>query len=291
VFLNEEQLLPRMLASLERQKQPPQLLLLVDDGSDDRSGEIAARFAARHPYARVFSQPRQAVSADRLARAHELIAFQSALEQLSSEGTLFDVVAKLDADLELPPDYFAQIMAVFAAEPQVGIAGSQLSVPGGGDGVATPEHSQPWHVRGATKFYRSECWQKIVPLPPILGWDTIDETRARINGYEVRAVAFPLQPALHLRSTGSYDGIVRGYRRRGAAAWGYGAHPLNVLVSALLRLPHRPRVIGGLAYLAGWLAACARGAPRVEPAARRYLRREQLHRLRTALSFSHEAGR
>src|SRR4051794_40856086 len=100
VFLNEEELLPRMLASLERQLRSPELLLLVDDGSNDRSSEIAAAFASQYPYARAFTQGQRPQSADRLARAAELIAFQSALAELESEGLRFDVYAKLDADLE-----------------------------------------------------------------------------------------------------------------------------------------------------------------------------------------------
>ena len=282
VFLNEEDFLPRMLSSLERQVRPPELLLLVDDGSDDRSGAIAAEFAARHAYARVFTRPRRPTASDRLARANELLAFQAAVAQLASEGGRFDVYAKLDGDLELPPDYFERIMETFEAEPRVGIAGSQLCLVRA-DGTPQVERSQPWHVRGATKFYRSECLERIGPLPPILGWDTIDETRAQIAGFVVRSVEFPAQPPLHLRGTGSYDGIVRGFRRRGAAAWGYGAHPLLVAVSVLVRLRQQPRVIGGAAYLAGWLGAWLHGAPRVERATRRYLRRRQLRRLRTAL--------
>jgi glycosyltransferase involved in cell wall biosynthesis len=283
VFLNEEELLPRMLSSLERQTRAPELLLLVDDGSDDRSGEVAAAFAARHPNTRVFTQARRPETPDRLAQANELIAFQSALTALNDAGLRFDVYAKLDGDLDLPPDYFARVMDALERVPRIGIAGSQLSLPGP-SGAPTQEESQPWHVRGATKFYRRECWSRISPLPAILGWDTIDETRARISGFAVRSVDFPAQPPVHLRQTGSHDGILRGFRRRGAAAWGYGAHPIQVLVSVLVRLRSRPRVIGGLAYLAGWLGACLRRAPRAEPATRDYLRREQLQRLRTALA-------
>src|SRR4051812_45749589 len=174
-------------------------------------------------------------------------------------------------------------MHAFETEPRVGIAGSQLSLPRAGRAPRF-ERSQPWHVRGATKFYRRECLDVIQPLPPILGWDTIDETRAQLNSFTVRSIDFPAQPPLHLRATGSYDGVVRGFRRRGAAAWGYGAHPLHVLVSALVRLSQRPRVVGGLAYLAGWLEAGVRRAPRVEPDTRRYLQRQQLRRLGTALA-------
>ena len=272
-----------MLASIERQLRTPELLLLVDDGSGDGSYEIATSFAATHSYVRVVRGLERVRTSDRLARAHELIAFQAALEHLDREQACFDVYAKLDADLELPPDYFDRIMAALESEPQVGIAGSQLSMPSQAAGQVKEEPSQRWHVRGATKFYRRECLAKISPLPPFLGWDTIDETRARQLGYEVRSVEFPEQPPLHLRPTGSYDGVLRGYRRRGAAAWGYGAHPLNVTASVALRMRDRPRVLAGLAYLGGYLHAGLRRAPRVEPETRGYLQREQLARLRAAL--------
>jgi hypothetical protein len=138
-------------------------------------------------------------------------------------------------------------------------------------------------VRGATKFYRRACWEQIAPLPTILGWDTIDEVRARMRGWEVRAVPVPGGDAVHLRSTGSYDGALRGFRRRGVAAWAYGAHPLNVAISAALRVGDRPRLLGGLAYVGGWLGAAAGRVPRAEPELRRFVRREQLGRISRSL--------
>ncbi len=251
VFLNEEDLLPRMFETLARQRRPPELLLLVDDGSQDRSGMVAAAFAHDRGYVRLLERAHRGPSSDRLAKAAELRAFQAAIEQIDGQ---FDVVAKLDADLELPTDFFLRVLAAFESDPKLGIAGAQLGVPGA---FGATEYSQPWHVRGATKFYRVSCWEAIAPLPPILGWDTIDETRAKM-------------------------GAIRGYRRRGAAAWGYGADPLNVLASVLVRMRHRPRLVGSLAYLGGWLGAALQRAPRAEPAARRYLQREQRRRLQAA---------
>jgi hypothetical protein len=236
---------------------------------------LAAAFAHDSPYAQLIERPRRGPSSDRLAQAAELKAFQWAIEQIKGQ---FDVVAKLDADLELPPDFFARVMAAFESDPRLGIAGAQLNA--GAAGV--PEYSQPWHVRGATKFYRVSCWEAIAPLPPILGWDTIDETRAKMRGWHLRNVSFGHEGPVHLRPTGTYDGAIRGYRRRGAAAWGYGAHPLNVLASVLVRMRHRPRIVGSLAYLGGWLGAALQRAPRAEPAARRYLQREQRRRLQAA---------
>lgn len=275
-FLNEERYLPRLLDSIERQTRPPDRLLLVDDGSDDASVEIAMRFAERHAYARVVQRPRRARTTDRLAAAAELVAFQRAVDGLTEP---YDVIAKMDGDLDLTPRCLERIVHALERDPSLGIAGAPLSLVSA-DGVVRSERSAPWHVRGATKFYRRACWEQISPLPPILGWDTIDEARARMRGWRVAVVPMAEGGAVHLRPTGSYDGAVRGFRRRGIAAWGYGADPLNVLVSALVRVRERPRLVAGAAYLAGWLSAAVRRAPRAERELVRFVRREQRARMR-----------
>jgi poly-beta-1,6-N-acetyl-D-glucosamine synthase len=278
VFLDEERFLPRLLDSIASQTRSPDQLLLVDDGSRDASPAIARRFAAEHPYARVLLRERRERQADRLAAAAELLAFQWAVEQLDEP---YDVIAKMDGDLELTRSSFESIIAALERDPGLGIAGLQLCVPGE-DGQPQRERSAVWHVRGATKFYRRACWQQISPLPTMLGWDTIDEARARIRGWRVEVVDSADGAVLHLRPTGSYDGGVRGFRRRGVAAWAYGAHPLAVLVSAAVRLLDPPKGKGSVAYLEGWLRAASRRDPRAEPEVLRFVRREQLGRIRDA---------
>jgi biofilm PGA synthesis N-glycosyltransferase PgaC len=278
VFLNEEDYLPRLLASLERQERKPDLLLLVDDGSDDRSPELAAAFAEKHTYVRTLNRPRRERASDRLASAAELVGFRWAVEQIDGA---YDVIAKLDGDLDFPPSFFAEIMAALEADEQIGICGGPLSLERGGHLV--PEPSKPWHVRGATKFYRFVCLAQIWPLPVFLGWDTIDELRAQKHGWKVENVTFPDRNVIHMRLTGSYDGAIRGYRRAGAAAWGYGAHPLQVVVSSLVRMRNRPRIVGGAAYFGAWLGAALRRAPRAEPEVRELMRREQGQRIRKLL--------
>jgi biofilm PGA synthesis N-glycosyltransferase PgaC len=279
VFLNEEPFLPRLLDSIACQTRLPDRLLLVDDGSDDASVSIARRFAEQHPYAEALRRPRRSREADRLATAAELRAFQWAVELLREP---YEVVAKLDGDLELTPGLFESIVGALEADPRLGIAGPSLSVPVP-EGRRQSERSAPWHVRGATKFYRRECYEQVAPLPPILGWDTIDEARARMRGWRVACLPLPGGNPLHLRVTGSYDGALRGFRRRGSAAWGYGSHPLNVLVSTAVRMRERPLVLGGLAYLGGWFGAAMRRAPRAEREVVRYVRRDQLRRLRNVV--------
>ena len=274
-FLDEAEHLPVLLESLAAQQRPPDRVVLVDDGSSDGSGVIAERFAEAHPQARVVRRPRRARERDRMARAHEWRAFTWGLAQVSEP---WDVAAKLDADLRLAPDLLAEMERRFLADPWLGIAGAYLAEPLA-DGRLRRQRCAPGHVEGPNRFYRRACLEAISPVPPILGWDTIDEVRARMRGWRTQSFALPHGDVVHLRRVGSHDGTLRGYRRAGWAAYAYGTHPLHLLASAAARLRDRPLVACGAAYLGGYAAAALRGEPRAEPEARARLRREQRARL------------
>jgi biofilm PGA synthesis N-glycosyltransferase PgaC len=279
-FLNEADLLPRLLASIERQTRLPDRLMLVDDGSSDGSGELAAAFADRRPYALVLRRPPRGVERDRLAGAAELQSFTWALAQLDEP---WDVVAKLDADLDLNPRHFEVVVETMQGDAGLGIAGACLADVAE-DGTTTRFPVPPWHVRGATKFYRRECLEEISPIPAHLGWDMIDEVKARRAGWRTESLSLPEGDTLHLRPTGQHDGRLRAYRRWGTCAWGYGAHPAFVLLGSIKRSRRRPFVVGGVLYSLGYLEAALRRHPRIDRDVRKYLHREELQQVRGVLT-------
>jgi glycosyltransferase involved in cell wall biosynthesis len=274
-FQNEERSLPHLLRSLAEQSRPADELLLVDDGSIDGSPEIAAEFAATHSYARVCRRPPRDPGRDRLARGSAVRAFAWGVDRLQ-EG--WDVVAKLDADLSLNPLTLATIEGALADDPELGITGAWLSVEENGHPVR--HRGRPEHVDGAVKFYRRPCFDSIAPLPMLLGWDTIDEVRARLRGWKTGPVAVPGGDPLHLRPMSTHDGILRGYRRRGVCAWCAGEPFLHVVLVGVQRAGDRPRVLAGANYVIGWLGAAARREPRAEAEVLEEVRRETLGRIR-----------
>jgi biofilm PGA synthesis N-glycosyltransferase PgaC len=274
-FLDEERHLPAALDSIATQTRPPDCLVLVDDGSQDASPALAARFAREHRYARTKRRAVRERAGDRLDGAHELRAFEWGLSTLDEA---WDVVAKLDADLRLAPGTFASMLARFEADPRLGIAGPRLlSIDDHGRDVS--HRTRPEHVEGAARFYRRACLEQIGPIPPILGWDTIDEVRARMRGWRTAGGSPDDEPVLHTRPMGAHDGALRAFRRWGTCAYGYGEHPVHVLAVAIRRMPERPLILGGVAYFAGWLLAALRRAPRAEPELRAYVRHDQLRRM------------
>jgi biofilm PGA synthesis N-glycosyltransferase PgaC len=278
-FRDEAEHLPVALASIEAQQRPPDELLLIDDGSTDGSPEYAARFAAAHRYARFERRPARGPRHNRLADAQELRAFLWGLERA---GIQWDVTAKVDADVCLSASLFAEIERRFLTDPRLGMTGAYLSQIGP-DGTVRRQRCPADHVEGPIRFYRRACLEQISPIPPILGWDTIDETRARMRGWRTRAIELPSGDPVHLRRMGSREGVLRGYRRAGRAAYAYGSDPVYLLAAAAVRLRDRPVVACGAAYLAGFCAAAVTRAPRAEPAAQAYQRRAQRARLAARL--------
>jgi poly-beta-1,6-N-acetyl-D-glucosamine synthase len=277
-FRDEIDYLPTFLASMAAQTRPPDEVILVDDGSVDDSLTLAESFSAQHHYARTITRPRRAPERDRMVHAPELSAFLHGVEQLSR----FDVVVKMDADLRLSPDLFAELERRFEVDPCLGIAGAYLRAPHGA--TLRREPNPAYHVRGPNKFYRRECLEQILPLPMQLGWDTIDEIRARMCGWHTQSFSLPSGDPVHLRPTGSLEGVLRGYRRDGQGAWTYGAAGFWIVLGACKRLRERPLVLGAAHYLAGWLSAAVRRVPRVDRETRLFVRREQRRRVKQRIA-------
>lgn len=280
-FLDEEEHLPDLLASMASQTRAPDVLLLVDDGSGDRSPKLARAYAAHHPNTRVLRRPPRTVGRDRLAGGAAMRAFDWGVGQIQGD---WDVVAKVDADLRLNPHLLATLEAAFVNDPGLGMAGSYLAVL---DDAGRPvrQRCRPEHVEGETKFYRRACYDAIAPLPAMLGWDTIDEVRARLRGWRTASLEVPGGDSLHVRPMGSHDGLLRAFRRWGTCAWAYGEHPLHVLAVAVQRLGDQPRLLGGLSYLLGYAHAALRRLPRAEQDVRREVRADGLRRLRRRVTL------
>ena len=263
-FLNEHDYLPEFLASLAAQTRQPDRLLLVDDGSSDGSHEVAAEFAASHPWATLVRRPPRSPERDRLATAKELEAFQWAVGQLDLE---WDVIAKLDADLRLTPRTIETLLAELERDERLGLAGSYLQEEGQririGEG----------HVHGATKFFRRACFEQISPVPPILGWDTIDEFTARMRGWRTQSFAMPDGDPEHLRPRGTYDGLAARIPALGPVLVRARrvADPRRAL-HAEADGDRAARVAGGASYAAGYAGAAIRRVPRAAPDVRASVR-------------------
>lgn len=190
---NEEKFIKDCLESLLNQTHSAKKILVVDDGSGDNTPQIVKSLSNSNKNVSLVSRPK--------SFSHEpgskiVEAFNFGLENLEID---YDVVCKFDADLIFPSNYLEVLTKAFQDNPKLGMYG----------GFCTVEKNKTWsleqltnadHLRGALKAYRNACFEDINGLIPAMGWDTIDEMKARFHGWEVKTN--PNLLVKHLKATG-----------------------------------------------------------------------------------------
>jgi biofilm PGA synthesis N-glycosyltransferase PgaC len=277
---NEASHLERTAQAIAAQERRPDRWVIVDDGSSDDTLEIARRWERDLDFVTVLSAPQHEgdTGPDRLALAKEARAFNLGLREAGWRE--FTHIGKLDGDVELPPQWFATLLERFRADPGLGLAGGRLIEPSpdGWQLIPIPDS----HIHGAVKLYRRECLEAIGGITERLAWDTVDETYARMRGFDTRSL--PELVARHHRHWGSADGRLRGRARHGECAWIlHQSLPWALLRSLkLARVP--PFGLSGAAFTYGYVRAAVRRTPQVDdPQFRRFVRRELRERMRGPL--------
>lgn len=253
------------------QTRLPDRWLVVDDGSSDGTLALARELERELDFMTVLEAPRAIpTGSDNLALAREAHAFNFGLEQAGWQE--YGLIGKLDGDVELPRHWFATLIERFEADEELGLAAGRL-VEQNRNGWA-PIPIPPHHVHGAVKLFRRECLEAIGGVPERLGWDTIDETYARMRGYATRS--YPDLVARHHRPWGSAGGRLRGRARHGECAWILHYGLIWVLLRSLKVARARPFGLSGMAFFGGYVGAALRGVPQVDDRAFRLFVREEL---------------
>lgn len=271
---NEEKHFPSTIASLTSQTLRPARWIIVDDGSSDGTAALADAAAAQHHWIRVVHRP------DRGRRepgSGVINAFYDGLRILDVRQ--WDYLAKLDGDLAFDPDYFQRCLEHFVQDPRLGIAGGLVCLKEKGKTIPDSGTDPAFHVRGATKVYRRECWDQIGGVVRVTGWDTIDELKANMLGWLTRTL--PELRVWQLKATGSADGHWRNWTKNGLANYITGYHPVFMLAKCLRRLFCRPYGVAALGLWWGYCTAWMKGVQRVEDGELlKYVQQQQLNKLR-----------
>jgi poly-beta-1,6-N-acetyl-D-glucosamine synthase len=188
----------------------------------------------------------------------------------------WEFLINLDGDLSFAPDYFEKCLDYFRRDPALGIGGGTIYNKIGDRLVL--EKCPTFHVRGATKIYRRQCWASLGGMLPGLGWDTVDEVTANMRGWKTQS--FPDLHVTHYRITGTAEGKWWGLVKDGHADYIVRYSPLFFFAKCIRRFFKPPYFVGsfGLAY--GFLRSYFRHSDRVsDPEFVRYIRRQQLRKL------------
>ena len=221
---NEEQFIAQTLDSLFHQSHPVTQIIVVDDGSTDKTAEIVEAFCANHPELSLVKKP--AADSGHLPGSKVIAAFEFGQKHLSED---LDVICKYDADLVFPENYLERLRTAFEADPKVGMAGGFCHIVKEGKWVLE-SLTGPDHIRGALKAYRKSCFEQIGGLKQAMGWDTVDEFLVKY--YDWKVVTIAELAVKHLKPTGhNYNKKARF--KQGKAFYRMRFRPLLTTIASL----------------------------------------------------------
>lgn len=271
---NEEKFIALTLQSLAEQSVLPKKVVVVNDNSTDKTGEIIQEFAKKYPWITLANTTSHSIH---LPGSKVIQAFYKGYEILDND---YDIIVKLDADLILPSTYFETIISHFKKDGTIGMAG----------GFAYIEKNDDWilenltdkdHIRGAFKAYRKECFLQIGNLKPAMGWDTVDELLCKFYGWKV--VTDENLKIKHLKPTGAnYDRKARYKQGEAFYTLGYG-FLITAIASAKLAMMKKKPILF-FDYIRGfWKAKMAKTTLLVTDEQAKFIRKYRLQKMKEKL--------
>lgn len=197
---NEEKFIAQSLKSVLNQTIPPKILILSDDGSTDKTREIAEKIGVI-----VLSEERARY---KMRGINQVLALNAGISKATEMVGDWSYLLKHDADTIIPPNYVEHIIRRMEKYPNLGICA----------GKPEGEDLRLARVSDASKIYRRECWDDIRGLDTWIAFDSHALLKASQKGWINRTLSSIT--FRELRPSGRY-GLTRcaltGFER---ASWG-----------------------------------------------------------------------
>lgn len=242
---NEEAFMGLTLQSLAEQTVLPAKVVVVNDNSTDNTAAIVTEFAQKYQWITLVNKKSDAVH---MPGSKVIQAFHAGQAVIDDN---YDIIVKLDADLILPADYFENVLAAFAQDDKVGMAGGFAYIEKNGEWILENLTDKD-HIRGAFKAYRKELFLQMGGLRPAMGWDTVDELLAKF--YDWKVVTIERLKVKHLKPTGAnYNKAARYKQGEAFYTLGYGFAITAIAGAKLAMRKKKPFLF--IDYINGFLKA------------------------------------
>lgn len=269
---NEENNIKKTIKSVISQTLTPSRWVIVDDGSSDGTVNIIEEYVAQNDWITLLKLKDRGYYD--LAGGGEIKAFYAGLNTI--DNMEYEYLAKLDGDISFDEHYFANLLNEFSKNEKLGIASGTCFSSNGKSLVV--EKSYKYHVRGAARVYRRQCWEAIGGVIDKLGWDAVDVYKARMLGWDTCSFA-EIHMNHHVK-TWTKGGVLRGKVRQGRLCYVMGMHPLFFLAKAVVMIVSKPFLLGAFMMGCGYLKSSILQEERVvDKELMNYIRKDQLRRL------------
>jgi biofilm PGA synthesis N-glycosyltransferase PgaC len=238
---NEEKYIGFTLESVINQSVLPQEWIIVNDYSTDNTVNIISGYVNKYPWIKLY-----------LAKKFQEYDYSSRVVSLFNYGISlincnYDFILKLDGDVSFEKDFCGKVLSEFKNDPGLGIASGTITK----SGIPEKSLQEFGYTRGATKFYRRQCFDEIGGVVPVISWDTIDNAAARSKGWKTKSLPIYF---IHHKEEGSRVGsnLFQQYRT-GLSNGNIPYYFPYFVVKCLSKVRKKPYVFGSIAQLIGFI--------------------------------------
>ncbi|HYW94217.1 MAG TPA: glycosyltransferase family A protein [Bacteroidales bacterium] len=242
---DEEAYVQYVLDSVIHQNILPEMCVVIDDNSTDRTQDIVRAYAAKFPFIRYYQFPKEG-QYELGGRVVEI--FEYGRQIIDHLHLVFDFVVKLDADVSFGDDFFDIVgcrvnhdsPGILSGTPYYFLHGRKII-----------DRNPLWHSRGQFKIYNVKCLEQTGGIPRSLGWDCADNIKAIEKGWTT--IAYPdLFYRIHRRVGNKYS-FNKGRLRHGLGAYYLGYDFTYFILRCIIYLFRRPYISGSLYMIAGFV--------------------------------------
>lgn len=245
---NEEKSLPIVIGSITKQSILPELWIIVDDGSNDKTPQIIQE--AKNQYKWIKSLRLSEKKRDLTIHISNVIKNGSdfAINHCKEHNIKFDYIAFLDADMILSENFFDELLYEFEKDNLLGIASGEVQFMDDLNNLYY-EQNRNDTISGGEMICKYECYEDIGGIPISFAWESVLRVNAILKGWKVKR--FDNIMATQTRETSSAEGIRKGYYIKGTTAYYLNYNPVLVIVKGLSYCFKKPYYIG-FVYLYGY---------------------------------------
>ena len=245
---NEELTIAETLESVARQTHRPELCIVVDDGSEDKTAGIIQDFSKKHGFIKYLKhdKPKKTYSLG----GHVVEVFTYGVKHLYEEGYNPDFIMKMDSDLSFEPDCLETLLSRTKNEKLGIFSGTPYYIH---NNKKIIDVGPLWHSHGQLKIYNAECLKQIGGIPLSVGWDGGDNIKAMYRGWKTMAYRDVLYK-MH-RKVGGKSSLKKGRINHGIGSYVLGYSFLYFILKVLHDIVRPPFVVGSIYMVYGYFKA------------------------------------
>lgn len=241
---NEEKSLIKTFKSVNAQTIKPNLWIIVDDGSTDKTPKIINRLVNRKKWIKSLRLKNKGYSRGK----HYAEVCRMGFKKIFQINRKIDFIGVIDADIKIDSNYFEGLIEKFKKNKKLGIASGSLCYINRGKMI--PLKLSSGHAHGAARLFRKECFEDIGGYLAQPAPDKISNIKARIKGWKVKN--FPQHKAFQLREEKNRRYSWIRHKKFGEFSYYLNYNPLLVLFRGI-KIMMVYSIKSSLAYLYGYI--------------------------------------